>query len=58
MNLVVSLDDDWLQVPGYIPKGLLSAVKAHEGRRKSKPTLPDAGMLERLVAISENARFR
>lgn len=58
MNLVVNLDDDWLQVPGYLPEGLLSAVKAHEGRPKSKPTLPDAGMLERLVAISESARFQ
>jgi hypothetical protein len=52
MNFVVNLDDDWLQVPGYLPKDLLDAIKAHKGIPEPKTTLPDAGMLERLVALT------
>lgn len=30
-KLAINLDDDWLQVPGYLPEGLLRAVRRHEG---------------------------
>ena len=31
MNFIIDLADDWLQVPGYLPEGLLRAVRQHEG---------------------------
>jgi hypothetical protein len=43
MKLTINLDDDWLQVPGYLPEGLLRAVKEHEGIStppSSQPELP------------------
>ena len=51
-NLRVNLDDDWLNVPGYIPETLLSAIKAHESAQRPKLQFPTQGMLERLVALS------
>lgn len=52
MNFVVNLDDDWLQVPGYVPEGLLRAVKEHETIIKPKVLLPTEEMLQRLVALT------
>jgi hypothetical protein len=49
---IINLDDDWLQIPGYIPKDLLRAMKAHEG---IKPSMPTQDMLKRLVALTNQS---
>lgn len=52
MAFIIDLDDDWLNLPGYVPEDLLNAVKAHEG---PKPLMPTEEMLERLVALTKAA---
>lgn len=52
MKLTINLDDDWLQVPGYVPEGLLRAIKEHEAVVKPKLLLPTEEMLQRLVALT------
>lgn len=53
MNLRVNLEDDWLQVKGYIPEHLRAAIVAHEARKGTKCQPPGKDVLQRLIRLSD-----
>ena len=53
MKFTINLDDDWLQVKGYVPEHLKAAVMAHEARKGTKYQPPGKDVLERLIRLSD-----